>query len=153
MRSPLVAAALALSLFTTAGAAGAAEWIRTSTAPSLEPATHVADSFVAGEGRGPLRLDDAQLVRTKKLAAGRGTVVRFEQRHRGLLVDGRGAALRLAADGRVRLAMVDVARGLDVDATPAIDPETALRAARARLFFPVGDLLGSELVDPRGARA
>ncbi len=147
MRRFLVSpAALALAVVTSPGIADAAEWIRTTTPPSAEPAEAIAEAFVAGAGRDPLRLGDAQLVRTRALPMGRQSVVRFEQRHRGLVVEARSAALRVTGDGRVRVAMVDVARDLDVDTTPALDADAGLEAARATLFFPIGRELASELV-------
>jgi MYXO-CTERM domain-containing protein len=147
--------ALGLALATTsllvATAAGvphaeAADWHRTSTAPSDRPAVEVASRFVAEGGRGPLHLADATLAHKTTMKLGRGSAVRFEQRHEGVLVDGRSVAVRVGADGRVRGAMVDVARGLDVDTTPVVSLADAYEAGVLQLPFAIGRMVRSELV-------
>lgn len=148
MHRPLLTAlALLVSTSALAGTAEAAEWIRASTPPSGDAPAVVAERFVRGVGRTALQVEAIDLVRREQaLALGDGAVVRFEQRHRGLPVESRGAAVQVLGDGRVRVAMVDVARHLDVDTTPAIDAATALERVRAAVLFPIGRMVRSELV-------
>jgi len=126
--------------------ATAAEWLRPSTAPSDRPATEVAERFIASEGRATLRLVSETLAHVSTTRLGHGSAVRFQQRYQGVLVDGRNVALRVGADGRVRTAMVDVARGLDLDITPNLTVDEARDAAAFALPFTIGERVRSELV-------
>lgn len=126
--------------------AAAADWVRPTTLPSDRAPSEIAERFVAEDGRSPLRLADAELARVRTMKLGRGAAVRFEQRHEGVLVDGRAVALRIGSDGRVRAAMVDIARDLAVDTTPSLTVAEAYEEAVARLAFSIGRIARSELV-------
>lgn len=64
------------------------------------------------------------------------TIVRLEQSHLGLPVIGRGAAVRVAKGGEVRMTAVDLESDLPASATPKVDAAGA--AAAAARFSRVG---------------
>ncbi|EYF04680.1 MYXO-CTERM sorting domain-containing protein [Chondromyces apiculatus] len=87
-----------------------------------------------------LRLEGVDLAVKSDLQAGTARTVRFTQTYHGLPVIGGAVAVRLGADGAPRAAVLDVARGLSVATTPALD-EGAARSA-------VEESIGMSLLSP-----
>ncbi|HSN97294.1 MAG TPA: hypothetical protein VLS89_03315 [Candidatus Nanopelagicales bacterium] len=130
-----VASLTALSALLATGAASAAEWhvVRDAAAPAKAASPRaVAEGYLATAAQ-DLKIEGVTLAFHKELAASAFRTVRFGQTHAGLPVLGGGVAVRLGADGRPRVAVVGVARGLSVDPTPAFDEASAIAIAEAEL--------------------
>ncbi len=68
----------------------------------------------------------AELEQTRTLAsAGGSTVVRYDQRHGGLRVFGKGVVVRVGAAGDVRHVVIDLARDLTLSTTPTVTEKAA----------------------------
>ncbi len=125
--------AIVLGLVAAAMPVRAAEYVRprSPVAGSGAP-IRIARQYLAREAGG-LGIRGVELVEPHVLRAGLHTTVRLTQSYRGIPVLGKTVAVHLDADGRVRLAMIDVAKGLAVDVTPAVSVEGAIDAVRARV--------------------
>ncbi|RYE82962.1 MAG: hypothetical protein EOO75_19945, partial [Myxococcales bacterium] len=125
------------ALAAPSGAAGArARFLdvgRLTPAVALEPGAleAAARGALAARIGGGLALGPA---RQKALASGE-RVVRLGQRHRGLPVAQRGAAVTFAADGVARLVAARLEDDLPDDVTPSFDAAAA--ASRASAFSPL----------------
>jgi MYXO-CTERM domain-containing protein len=93
-----------------------------------------------------LRLD-----RVMSTPAG-STIVRAEQRHRGVRVLGRSSVVHVASDGRIARVATNVARDLALDATPTIDAKEALSLASAHSSRALPQAERAELVVLPSAR-
>lgn len=82
---------------------------------------------------GDLRLEGVHLDFQGELQVGGHRTVRFAQSYAGLPVLGRAAALRLAPDGAVQVAVLEVTRGLAISPTPAVDQATAIAAVQVAM--------------------
>src|SRR5690606_35780075 len=115
----------------------AVEWHRAHDAAIARPAGAAtpADARAAAEGdlrpaAAGLRLQGVDLRFKTSLEVGSHRTVRFTQENAGLPVIRGPSAVRLGPDGRVRVTVLDVARGLAVSPSPSID-QAAARAAVA----------------------
>lgn len=117
--------------------------------PSAAPAEAVARRYLASAPR-ELALGSAELAPTRTFELRQaGSLVRFAQRHAGVPVWGRGAAVRVDAAGRVRWARSAVAV---VPAGLSITPRLAPADAVARVLAGPLSRRAGLAIDPRGAR-
>ena len=135
MRRTLTLAPLtALTVLLATSAASAAEWhVATSTA-SIKGASPLVNAEVyLTTAAAELQLSGVKLAYERDISAKTNRTVRFQQTHAGLPVLGRSAAVRLTPEGQPRLAVLEVARDLAVDPTPAFDAATAAAMAELEL--------------------
>lgn len=138
-----------------APSANAAEWLPAADgAPSAQSAAAAASAYLTSHAA--LRLEGIELRPAQVLPMREHKTVRFSQLHRSLPVWGAGAAVRLTGDGRVKLVVLDVARRLPADVTPALTPEDAAKAVSGRfgalLPTDVGAMLGIVADEEGGGR-
>jgi Zn-dependent metalloprotease len=129
---PLTALA-ALAALASTPAALAAEWRSIPGDHARPGAPRAAAEAFLGESRDALGLRSVTLRHARDLRVGAHHTARFAQEYRGLPVLGASIAVRLGPDGRVKLAVLDVARDLALSTTPRVDAEAARRAVRDRL--------------------
>ncbi len=132
-RSVGLATLLGLGLMTVATGTLAADWyggpaVRRYVGPSV-PASR---SFLL-DNAAQLGVGQVDLAHEATLPLGALRTVRFQQQYKGLPVIGKAVAVRIAADGSVRTAFVDVARNLSVATTPAVDEKAAIARVESML--------------------
>lgn len=114
-----------LSLVLCAGSASAAEWHPGSSIKHAGSAFEVAQTYLTSPA---LELEGVELAFKSDLPAAGMRTIRYEQRYRGLPVLNASAAVQVAPDGSVSVAVLDVTRGLDVATTPSLDEWDARHA-------------------------
>lgn len=93
--------------------------LRFSGGPEAAARSYLGSASAPAEARG------VDLERKTVLPGSKATTVRFMQRYQGLPVLRAGAAVRVGTDGRVHLAVTDLAPGLAVSIKPTVAPEAA----------------------------
>jgi hypothetical protein len=132
-RKLLLAPLTSLALLLSVSATDAAEWHRIdSVAHRYSGSAQVAAQAYLKTATGNLDLGSVDLQYRNDLAVGSHRTARFTQQYKGLPVLGASAAVRLGPDGTVKVAVLDVARDLDVSTVPAIDALVAQSIAQAR---------------------
>lgn len=148
------AVGLCLAGVTAVEPASAAEWHRPAAGAAVE-VTQSADAAVAADDylhleRGALGLESVELLRTRMLSSSGHDTLRYVQRYAGLPVIGGQAAVRIGADGRVRAAVLEVERGIDVSPVPSIEAPQAKAIVAELLSASPKTLKASLAVWPNG---
>jgi len=108
----------------------ASEWHIPATAKAYPgSARQVAEAYLRDEAAS-LGLGDVELTFRNDLALRSFTTIRLEQSYAGLPVLGGAAAVRVGADGKVRVVVLDVARNLSVALSPVLTEFDARTRAR-----------------------
>jgi MYXO-CTERM domain-containing protein len=140
MKRRLALTCLPFLLATTT--AHAADWLPSTARYAGEP-HEVASAHLTSLG-----LDGLEIEKAATLPVGQHTTVRFVQKHGGLPVIGGQAAVMIAPDGSIDVAVLDFARGLTVGTTPAVSEIDARAAAASRVGL-VGPAARAELAIER----
>jgi len=132
-RSLGLASLLCLGVLAISSESRAADWYRGPSVHRYAGApVSASTAFLADPSTG-LHLANVELAHDTTLPLRALRTVRFGQQYAGLPVIGKGAVVRVGADGTVRAAVVDVARNLSVATIPAVDSDTAVRIAESVL--------------------
>ena len=121
------------ALVATSIPASAAEWHKGQSTPRFAKAPDASARAYLQSNAQQLRIDHVELAQQGVLPLRNLHTVRFQQRHQGLPVFGKISAVRVGPDGSIRVAVVDVARGLTLSTTPTLDAAAAIARVAQRV--------------------
>ncbi len=113
--------------------ATAAEWHRNPPSLRFSGTPQQAATAYLRAYAPQLRIDGIDLQPRRVLALRNLHTVRYQQKYHGLPVYGKMSAVRVGPSGVIRVAVVDVARGLSVPPVPTVDATQALGRVADRL--------------------